>query len=437
MSALVTGEPDSVEPPMRRLTVITVSGIMIAIVVAAVFAVIGLLRGGGGDDWKAEGSVIMEEETGARFVMVEGTLHPVLNYASAVLASGASGEVQIHSVSRSDLGSVERGATIGVPGLPDSLPAADDLVGGPITVCSQAQSEGVEVTAVVDVEIGSDEPSTMMAASDALYVESFDGKRFLLYDGQRHLVADEVEAVLQISQDPVQVGSAFLTAIPMGAPFQTPEIEDVGAARSEAGRNMRVGQLIEVEDGTFRVLLADGVAPVTDVQAKLLRTVKIDGQRRDPIPMSLSDVLGMDDGGDLGEQMDALPEQMPAVSSAAGEAFGACAVFDEDATAPRFAVPDGTPPGRSPGSESDASRHGSADHVSLEPGAALVATVPGAQTVYVIGEPGRAYPASSLEVLAGFGYGGVDPVPVPAELLDIIPGGDALDPGDARMSASQ
>lgn len=432
MSALVTGEPDMVEPPMRRLTLMTISGIMVAIVVAAVFAVIGLLRGGGGDDWKAEGSVIVEEETGARFVMMQGKLHPVLNYSSAVLASGASGAVQ--SVSRDDLASVERGQTVGIPGLPDSMPSAQELVDGPITVCSQPEVEGLDTRAAVKVSIGTDDGTREMAAGEALYVQSFEGERFLLFEGQRHVVEDDVAASLQLTQDPAPVGDAFLSAVPMGAPFETPQIEGAGAAKETPGGVVRVGQLIEADDGSMWVMLADGVAPVTDVQARLLRTMKLDGSRREPLSMSFSDVLDMDEA-ELDDQMAGLPANMPVLSTQAAETAGACVLFSGDSSTPQFRMPEADAGAGTPTTQSDASSHGSADEVTLRPGSALLASVPGAQAVYVISGPGKAYPASNVGVLSGFGYDEGDLVEVPAELLDIIPRGDAFDAGDARMSA--
>ena len=44
VAALVTGRPNVAEPPIRRLTVITISAIVIAILVAVGFALFGVLR---------------------------------------------------------------------------------------------------------------------------------------------------------------------------------------------------------------------------------------------------------------------------------------------------------------------------------------------------------------------------------------------------------
>ena len=432
MSSLVTGEPDAVEPPMRRLTVMTIAGIMVAIVVAAVFAVIGLLKGGGSDGWQSEGAVVLEEETGARYVNIGGSLYPALNYSSAVLASGAGDEVQVQQVSRSDLASAERGQLIGIAGLPDSMPSSDDLVRGPIAVCSEPRQEGIVSTAEVVVQIGPSD-TTPVADGAGLYVESFGGERFLLAGGRRLPVERSVEAALQIGAQPVRVGSAFLTSIPRGPTFETPTVPSQGDAVQVSGKSLLVGQVVEVDDGTFRVALADGLARISDVQAKLLRTAELAGRRRDAVQLPLSQVLGVGEGAGLGDVMAGLPELMPELPSQSTTAV--CAVFAEGEDVPRMALPPVEEGVSAPAEESRTSKAGGADRVELAPGAGLLAATPGAKAAYFIGAPGRLYAAASLQTLAGFGYGEVEPVMVPPELIEILPRGPALDPAEARQSA--
>lgn len=431
MSSLVTGEPDAVEPPMRRLTIMTLNGVMVAIVVAAVFAVIGLLKGGGGDAWQTEGAVVLEEETGARYVNIAGTLYPALNFSSAVLASGAGNVVELQQVSRSDLASADRGQLIGIPGLPDSMPDPEDLVRGPVTVCSQPVQDGIETLAEVVVEIGPTDATTV-PGTEGLYVESFDGDRFLLFGGERLPVAPGVEAALQISEEPVPVGSAFLTSVPMGSELDTPALEGQGDPVDVGGRTLMVGQVIEVDDGTFRVVLADGLARISDVQAKLLRTAELAGERREPVELSLSEVLDLGEGGGIGGIMAGLPEVMPDLETQSTNAV--CAVFSEDEDLPRMAVPAQTEVASAPTSESRTASAGGADRVELKPGEGMLAASPDAKAVYFIGAPGSLYAAAGVATLAGFGYGEVEPVVVPAELIAILPQGPAMDPEKARNS---
>ena len=159
LAALVTGEPNTVEPPMRRLTLTTVSGIMIAAVVAAGFAFVGLVHPSVGDKWRKQGAIIVERETGARYVLLKNVLHPVLNYSSAVLAVSGSGgaNADVVLVDRAELNGTTRGPAIGIAGIPDSLPSAANLVSSPWTACSRQQADAQgSITARVSLYAGSD-----------------------------------------------------------------------------------------------------------------------------------------------------------------------------------------------------------------------------------------------------------------------------------------
>ena len=110
VSALVAADANHPVSPSRRLVLGTVLGLAVALLVTAVFGIIGLLNPSGGKDWLAGGKVIVEEGTGARFVLgADGVLHPVLNYASARLLAGGNGDATV-SVSSENLGKAGRGA---------------------------------------------------------------------------------------------------------------------------------------------------------------------------------------------------------------------------------------------------------------------------------------------------------------------------------------
>ena len=154
LAALVTGEPNVVEPPMRRLTVDD-----------------DLrhhdrdpgrrrLRAARLDQARAPatagrqaGAVIVERETGATYVMLgDGMLHPVLNYASAVLAVGPAAR-QAH-IGHSSTAPTSTDAPRGVddrhpPACPTRCPAKSELVTSPWTVCSRLKA-GRPATSVVD-----------------------------------------------------------------------------------------------------------------------------------------------------------------------------------------------------------------------------------------------------------------------------------------------
>src|SRR3954451_15744884 len=135
ISALVMRETDPAQAPLRRGVGAAFAGVMIAVIVAAGFGVYGIFTGVGSNNWQANGSVVVEKETGASFVYTGGMLHPMLNYASALLASGQPSP-QTFRVAASKLVGVPRGVTLGIPGAPNSLPAATQALGPPWTLCT-------------------------------------------------------------------------------------------------------------------------------------------------------------------------------------------------------------------------------------------------------------------------------------------------------------
>ena len=82
VAALAQGDPNPVSSPTRRVGGALFIGAMATALVVAAVAVYGMLRPGEGSSWREGGSVIVERETGARFVYRDGALHPVVNYTS-------------------------------------------------------------------------------------------------------------------------------------------------------------------------------------------------------------------------------------------------------------------------------------------------------------------------------------------------------------------
>src|SRR5690606_14647674 len=86
VSAVLSGEPETNELPMRRFGVALFSGVAVALLVVGGFTAYGLMFPGGGRP--TENTIIQERETGALYVFVEGMLHPVANWTSARLILG-------------------------------------------------------------------------------------------------------------------------------------------------------------------------------------------------------------------------------------------------------------------------------------------------------------------------------------------------------------
>lgn len=88
VAALVMRETDPPQSPFRRLAGAGLASVLVAAIALGGVALYGLFTGGG-DSWRETGAVIVEKESGARFVYRDEKLHPVSNYASALLIIGA------------------------------------------------------------------------------------------------------------------------------------------------------------------------------------------------------------------------------------------------------------------------------------------------------------------------------------------------------------
>lgn len=446
LAALVTGHPDVLEPPMRRLTVITISGIMIAILVAVGAALFGVFKPTSGDAWKESGAIIVENETGARYVYLDEVLHPVLNYSSAVLAIGSNQDVHIVHVDRGTLQGAKRGATIGIDGIPDSLPDASSLVRAPWTVCSrQRPGDGNQLEAQVTLYVGQTAGARPLSADAAVLVQDVtDHTQYLLLHGSRLAVSPSVATALGLQAAATQVGTAFLDAVPAGPALKAPRVPDAGKPSSVkiGSSTALIGQLLHAADNDqYFLVLGDGIAALNPVQTALLETLPIGPGQRPLAPLSTSEsvVLGLPTSRAGWQavlaQLKGLPDRLPELTSAANQNGAVCASYPNNDTAPRFTVPPSQLPSYPPGAivESAQSQQGRADSVSLAPGrAALAVSADGAATEFVVAAPGRKYAFASRDALAGFGYDDVKPARLAVELLPLIPTGPALDPVAAR-----
>ncbi|NUT46129.1 MAG: type VII secretion protein EccB [Saccharothrix sp.] len=446
VSALIAGESDPEQPPLRRAASSAFAGIALAVVVLAGFGVYGMVSPGGSTAWRDE-VVVVEEETGARLVYLDGRLHPVANYASALLALGRHADTR--TVSRESLAGVPRGPRIGIEDAPDSLPDPDRLLTGGWTMCSQPRPDvtGATVNDSVLV-VGGDVPGGRSLDQRALVVEVPDtGDQYLLWRGFRHLIrqADVAAVGLALRSEPrARVGSALVDVLPAGDALAPIALPDTGAP-STAAPGARVGQL-------FVVRTSDGGARHYLAEAELLRPIselQYDIQRSFP-PTARAYDGGQPVGIPLGLVVAGQARQGPAVATGPGrpptarpefaetERSVLCASFDGDGAPTVVVDPDLPTP--DPLTTATARRTGNgtplADRVVVPPGrAAVVEVMPGPDapvgTVVLVTDQGRAHALASREVLDVLGYGKVTPVRLPVGLVARVPHGSPLDPSAA------
>src|ERR1700733_12339189 len=77
--ALLRGEPDVPDQPLRRLNVAAVSGVLVAAVAAGLIAILSLITHGSSAVSAAPGTVIIDQQTGTSYIFCQhGRLCPAL-----------------------------------------------------------------------------------------------------------------------------------------------------------------------------------------------------------------------------------------------------------------------------------------------------------------------------------------------------------------------
>jgi len=252
VTALVSGAPDGKElEPARPLRALVIAiGLTVAVLLAGVFY--GLVQPGLPSDWQ-NGRLVIAKDTGARYVSVQGTLHPVINTASARLLI-PSGDFAIVNTDSRTLSKLPTGPAVGIVGAPDTLPAPAKLVNSSWTACIADDGK-------LDVSILSSPGAT---ASRLAAVVKSDGRHWVISDGKRYEIdGGRADAVLRAAGinalSPVTVPTQWLNLFTPGTPLAPVVIDNAGA--SVKGTALRVGQGIHItgtpDDKRF-VLQSDG-----------------------------------------------------------------------------------------------------------------------------------------------------------------------------------
>jgi type VII secretion protein EccB len=438
--ALLRGEPDVPDQPLRRLNVAVFSGVFVAVIAIGLFFIWGLLGHGGSSLQNQPGVLVIDKQTGTPFVFCDGgKLCPVVNYASARLALGTS-PLNQQTVDQSALAKFARGPEIGIPGLPEPLPISSLLVMKPWSVCTQTTVGpfGAQVTTAL---AGGTSIGGRPLGSGALLVAALN-QDWVIWNGQRKAVQKDGIVALAAGQPATSVPSVWLNAIPQGPPFAAPTLADAGATvTGPAGAPVKVGQvyLVNAAGGAqFYVMLLDGLAPISPMQASLLLSEPGAPPRATLNQSQVSGHLSTTSvpGGGL-------PDSIPPVVTPAASA-PLCMVYSGPGTAQTGTALTGevetggtVPSGGVPtGVAADVGQ------VTLPAGAgALVAANPGTGAdsgviSYFLIAGGRRYALASTGVIGMLGYSLSQAVLLPAGVLDLIPAGPPLDPALADRPVS-
>nr|WSX54011.1 type VII secretion protein EccB [Streptomyces sp. NBC_00974] len=450
-SGMLLADPDAPESPLARTTRGTAIGVVIAVIIAAGAAVYGLVSPGGNTSWRTSDTLIVNRDTGGRYLYLDGRLRPVRNYASALLIGGR--KLKTTDVRSASLRGTPVGTPVGIPGAPDSVPAAKDLDGGAWQVCSDLGSAGTAATTLV---AGAPASGRAMAADQAIVVTGPDRTAYLVWQGSRLRLDTASGAAVSLgysSVTPRPVSAAFLDALAPGTDLAPPAVPDRGTAGPSLG-DVRgtVGRVYAVRvPGSapkYYLLQKEGLEPLSATAAALVlgdpvtRENAYGGRSPEAEPLG-ADVLGkhLAPGDRTGSAASAALPDSPPGAVGVPEGMQACAHVRSVDGLVRIStalVPSGslTPVTQAtPGESAEACLP--VDAVVVRPGRGALVGALGAggtavgDTTYFVAEDGVKYRVPSGGALKALGYADSDVVKLPSPLLSMLRSGPDLDPGAA------
>ncbi len=411
LTAFTSGAPAGKElEPAQPLRAV-VAGIVLTAMVILGGVFYGLIRPGLPDGWE-DNSLILVKDTGARYVAVGGTLHPVLNTASARLLMPA-GEYRVITTDQDSIADIEIGATIGILGAPDDLPVASGLVSDGWAACTVTGGTAVSL------------PSSPIATpvTDAAVVTRGEDT-FVVWRGLRYQVdPDALDPVLRaVGLDATSsrpVDGTWLNLLQPGDDLAPLVIDGAGAAVD--GTDLVVGTAIHqqgtAEDDLF-VITSDGALA-----------------RLSPLAYQLY-LLGT--GADLGTAQEVAIADVAGLSNAGEQAGGAgwpeTVLSPLDAEAVPCAVLRHTPNGSEDtvlGVADTDVELPAAGEVRVAVGAGGLVTASdteGSGVVHLIDETGTSFaiPGADGALLQRLGYGTEDVTAVSGAWLQFLPTGPEL-----------
>jgi type VII secretion protein EccB len=421
--ALLCGEPDSPNQPLRRMNTATVTSIMIGVIAAAVFGVLGLLAPTPASGLTKAGTLVLDQDTATSYVPCgDNQLCPTLNYASALLALDTASVATV-TVHQNSLAGYHIGPTIGIAGLPQDLPTAANLVQGPWSVCT---ANGL--TALVG---GGSTGGAAVGQAQAVLVEA-DNADWVLWNGERLAIVPQVMEILFANEQPAAVPVGWLDALPQGPDFAAPKIPGSGDKVTGAdGQVLRVGQVFQQEEsltGYFVVESSGKLARISATMANLLTT-----SPGAPAPMPITNAEAVTELSRDTIPYGGLPASLPKVVA---QTATLCTVYgtglQRSLTTGGTVPADATPTTGSAGVNSVwlPSEHGALV------GAAPSVDQPSTVTAWFLVYDGERFALRSAAVAAVLGYNlQTAQTVLPASVVDLLPQGPVLDPSAATASA--
>lgn len=440
VTSLVLGADEAGKDPRRRLNRTLVGSTVIAVLVMAGFGVAGLLGGGRGPDVPDSGAVVVKGR-GDRYVVIEGVVHPALNLASALLVGGGT----LTEVRADALDKHPRGVPVGIPDVPDALPAPDRLTGGPWTVCVRPSDSDV-VPPTVAVMVGLPAPANGVFATGTGVLAAEPGAAssadtWLLTAGRRYRLTDGIRRVLGLQRARVlPVPTEILDTVPEGPQIAIPTVQRGGAPSVRLPVQAAVGDLVRTTIGgaqtEYFLVQADGLSPISELTYRLLsagaKTVEADAASITGVPTSRATAPGQRGWPDqVPDLVEPERDQPLCVSTVPGQPGGDAPWAATISVPPSLPQPAGV---KRVASQND-DLPGVTTQVLAAPGrgALVLATSSSGQdgTFTLVTDAGQRFPISSAEAVSRLRYDPGAAVRIPLPFVALLPAGPVLDPDAA------
>ncbi|MGI5404624.1 type VII secretion protein EccB [Streptomyces sp. CA-135486] len=457
-SGMLRADPDAPESPQGRTNRGIALGVIFAVLVSAGAFVFGLLSPGTKGSWRSSGDLIVEKQTGSRYLYLDGRLRPVRNYASARLLGGA--DLKAATVGSASLNGTPHGAPVGILGAPDSLPGAGQLSPDPWQVCSIPTVDGKTAGTLA---VGRKTVGTPLDKHQGVLVSGPDGADYLLWGGSRLRLdrrAGAPEALGYGSVTPVKVSGALLSALPSGPDLTPPTTTGLGEPAAElGGRATRVGQVFTVSvpgsGSQLYLLRRDGLAPLTSTLAALVlgdaRTRQLAYEGASPTITTIGSHALRGRLAPRTAESDGpgrLPDAPPKAVGVPVE-HGPCVQITPDSRGdkgPRTSISLATQPSLGPAVQTAVEGVSAAclpvDRVTVPPGGGALIHALGAgggklgSTVYLVTDTGVKYRIATADAVKALGYEKAEVLGLPSLLLAMLPSGPDLSPRAAEQGRS-
>lgn len=256
VAALVRGDSLDLEEVPPRPNAAIAGGVVVALLLCGGSVATAYLTGRAPEGWRSDGTLVLDESTGARYVAQDGALHPAPTLTSALLA-GARAEPVL--VPHDTVAGARVGAALPGQDLPERPPSLPPTPTG-FTACWDGATLGVYAGA----------PAVRPASAEAVLAGGADGQVFLVADRAHPITPAALTALGYSGAEVRPVPAAWLALVPAGAPLDLLPAATVDPSRGVPD----VGSLGEVVAEAVtgrRFLVGDGtLAPFANTTSELL-----------------------------------------------------------------------------------------------------------------------------------------------------------------------